>query len=745
MPIDRGWEEKEKGKAWWEYPLMPFQWIQEHAIEPFAATVTAPWSPSVAGAENQGWLSRQLAEYKAWDAPWGVKGLVETLPWFAIPSAAGVAGRLGGLAAKGGMFGRAAEIGATALKPAVLAERALAYPVTKLLGSVGTRAGRLVPQIVKTALKKTEGMVGAGAKKVAEVADPLMDKMGNLMRTATKATEITGKARTLEFSARAAEQKKWLDIAAKAATPKEMNDALAKASAARAGIMPTTTVGEYRFLEALKSGKAISPEDLGEIISPDDIFQARQKILQSDLMPYQKTKLAKETLNKFLSTTETLQPSELKLLKQVFPQAEEINALKTQIISRGGKKAWETFTEVINIPRATMTSADLSATFRQCGMGITRFPDDLVPMLEVEAKVWADPKKYTRVMEALESHPDYLEWAERMGIGFSPAPGAGIALTKEEYYMGSNILYRLPGIKQTVGKVVAASERAFTGAINYMRASEAEYYYNLTKALITKSPNLAIQEDAMLKYFGKLVMASTGRGSLPKALQSASPLLNAFFFAPRWVASRLEIPLLIARPGVPWAARKEAIRMLTQFMSAGAGILGAAHLAGAKITVDPRSSDFGKIIIGNTRLDIWAGYAQWIRLTSQLAAGQRVTVSGEKVKARRSDIVWNFLQSKEAPLASVLTDLLTGETFLGEPLFEGTTTIAGVKVPQWSKTLLFERFTPLFAQDLLDAIETDGMFGSLYASPSFMGVGAISYKEKPTPMKGLPQLPSLQP
>lgn len=372
-------------------------------------------------------------------------------------------------------------------------------------------------------------------------------------------------------------------------------------------------------------------------------------------------------------------------------------------------------------------------------MGLTRFPDDFLPMIKVKAAVTFSPKNYRAIMGALESHPDYLTWVDDMGVFFSPEPGKFIARIagKEEMYM-TNILYRWPGAKQTIGKFVGASERAFSGGLNYLRASSAEYYLGLARKLGATDPET-------LRWFGRLVNATTGRGKLPEIFERMSPLLNAFFFAPRWVISRLEIPYIIVRPGVPHVVRREAVRTLVQFMSAGAFTLGLAGLAGAKIELDPRSSDFGKIRIGNTRIDIWTGYAQWSRFVTQLTLAERkITGTGRIAEANRLDIIWNMLQSKEAPLASIITDMLKGSTYIGEPLWEGEATVLGQEIPQWTKTMLIERLSPLFAQDLLDAIEADGMWGALYAAPGFLGAGITSYEKKGGWPSNLPSLPEIE-
>ena len=55
-----------------------------------------------------------------------------------------------------------------------------------------------------------------------------------------------------------------------------------------------------------------------------------------------------------------------------------------------------------------------------------------------------------------------------------------------------------------------------------------------------------------------------------------------------------------------------------------------------------------------------------------------------------------FVQSKGSPIASILIDLFAGETYIGDPMFEGG----------WEtmRRELRNRLLPLFAQDLLDAI-----------------------------------------
>ena len=136
----------------------PFQWLQEKVVEPVAATVTSPFTPSVEdGRLGESWLEREKREYAGWQEPeftmpWGgkfrpTKGAVEFLPWLAVPSAAGVAGKLGMVAARGGQLGRVAGMAAKVVRPLATIEQA---PI-KLAGKVGQKVIRRSPSIVEGA------------------------------------------------------------------------------------------------------------------------------------------------------------------------------------------------------------------------------------------------------------------------------------------------------------------------------------------------------------------------------------------------------------------------------------------------------------------------------------------------------------------------------------------------------------------------------------------------------------------
>jgi hypothetical protein len=136
----------------------------------------------------------------------------------------------------------------------------------------------------------------------------------------------------------------------------------------------------------------------------------------------------------------------------------------------------------------------------------------------------------------------------------------------------------------------------------------------------------------------------------------------------------------------------------------------------AEVELNPLSTDFGKVRIGDTRLDLWAGYAPAIRFLSQLAMGETETAAGKIRERDRRDIIARFAQSKESPIIGLISDLYTGKTFSGEK-----PTIANEA---------YNRLTFLWVQDFVDAAKNDGWLAGLAGgAASFAGQGITSYPD----------------
>ena len=111
-----------------------------------------------------------------------------------------------------------------------------------------------------------------------------------------------------------------------------------------------------------------------------------------------------------------------------------------------------------------------------------------------------------------------------------------------------------------------------------------------------------------LKGLSGFVTETTGRGTLGPLERYLGPL-NALLFAPRFVAGQVTRFRYVVDPRVPMPVRKYAVKKLAQFygtLGTGLGLMGVAGEVSGKWDVehDPRSTDFGKIKVGNQRFDI---------------------------------------------------------------------------------------------------------------------------------------------
>jgi len=146
---------------------------------------------------------------------------------------------------------------------------------------------------------------------------------------------------------------------------------------------------------------------------------------------------------------------------------------------------------------------------------------------------------------------------------------------------------------------------------------------------------------------------------------------------------------------------------------------------GAEVEMDWRSSDFGKIKVGETRYNYWGAFQPMVRLTGQMFSGQiKRTGTGKLKDKAHIELLSNFLRTKLAPVPGLAWDIKTGETFRGEPV-EPTKEFVG------KRTL--EMITPLFAQDCYDAWRYQGMDAQfpLSATLAFTGIGVQTWELAP--------------
>lgn len=463
---------------------------------------------------------------------------------------------------------------------------------------------------------------------------------------------------------------------------------------------------EFSAIKPTAAEEAVGP--VAGTITPSDIASIRQQTSNyyANLGRVYDERNASTALNK-LFTGEIPTPSEIGLLQNALG-AEFAGTVK-KLADPQKLLSWKSALDLAGVPRAVMSSFDLSPFLRQGATLLSRptYWRELKPMVlalkdETYAKV---------VMEQLATDTHPVTAALRKAGHITGLPSNRLS-GREENYM-SNYAEVFPGVAQ--------SQRAAVTLLNKSRADGGKDIYSKIERL-TKAPPTEADVDSIVKWMS----ISTGRGPLPENAAEVASLLNNLFFSPRFLSS------IIARlnprtyMSLTPAVRREAFRDMASFFGLGmTGITGLA-LAGKSglipdvhVEHDYRSSDFGRVRLGQTRIDPWAGFQPLARFGAQLITGQSKNAAGDIMPRDRASTLMNFARGKLGPPPSFIVDALTGTTFLGEEV--------DVVGGQGLDRAAASRLAPLFLQDLADAIVADGSLGVLKAAPAAFGMGATTY------------------
>ena len=375
--------------------------------------------------------------------------------------------------------------------------------------------------------------------------------------------------------------------------------------------------------------------------------------------------------------------------------------------SKAKEKGGEVIGNALNLPRALMSSMDLSAPLRQ-GLFLIHKPAWWRAFPQM-FRYMGSEQAFDDLMEDITTRPTYDEMVKSK-LALS---NMGTKLNSREEDFMSSWAERIPG----VGRLVKASERAYVGFLNKVRA-------DVFDQLLDKLPEDATEQDK--KDIAAFVNAASGRGNLPKTLQQSAPLLNALFFSPRLMASRLKMGTVLIDPRtyvtMNKTARNEYIKSILSVGSLALMITTLAILGGGEGEEDPRSSDFGKIRFGDTRYDILGGQAQYITLATRITSGSYKTADGDIKQygnkfgqTTRLDAISKFTTNKAAPIPSFVMDYFRGENAIGEKF-------------EMDKAIL-SRFVPLYLQDVAKGVDESKGLGEVAAKtiPGLFGVGTQTY------------------
>lgn len=363
------------------------------------------------------------------------------------------------------------------------------------------------------------------------------------------------------------------------------------------------------------------------------------------------------------------------------------------------------FTQALGVPRAVMSSADLSAPGRQGLLMISRpeYWNSLKPMIDS----WS-PEKYVENQKYIQNHPDY-ETAREAGLALTDLHSK---LAPREEAFQSQLAERIP----ILGPIVKSSEQAYTTFLNRLRF---DVFSNSLKE--AAAAGLDVTDGKFTRDLAEWVNTSTGRGG------NFNPgVLSTILFSPRLAISRFQTFNPFYYYKLHPFVRQQALKSNLAAAGLVFSLVSLAGLSGARVTWDFRNPDAGKIRIGNTRLDLAGGHLQFIRLFTQILTNSKVNSETGKVSelgskfgaATRLDLVTQFLVSKEAPIPSLVTDWLRGKD-LGGKKFDLTNE-------------MISRTVPLAVQDLYDVMSDKGVEGLFYAIPAAVGVGVQTYAATPS-------------
>ena len=415
------------------------------------------------------------------------------------------------------------------------------------------------------------------------------------------------------------------------------------------------------------------------------------------------------------------QRSEIRLLEGIFGQPIESIAPKTyrQSLLRQG----------LDLSRVIQTSMDLSIPLRQ-GRTLIHTKswwnswDDMV-------RSFGNQKAYDKVMATIAEKPLFKRARSASGkMTDSYAEQVGLKMTDminrtEETYI-SKLADKIPGVK--------ASQRAAVAYINKLRADTLEslvkQYSKVAEAqlAIAKTPAeklAAEQMDPMKnlvlgKTIAEYINSATGRGNLGK-LERMADELNEVFYSPRMIKSRMDFFNPVNYTKNP--LRKEYLKSVLGLAASWGVISGLAYEAGADVSFDTNSADFGKIKIGNSRIDPGAGFQQFLVLLERLRQGEvtsstnpnRITKIGKGFKAdSKFDYIERFLLNKLSPGAR----MAVGPWMATEqrPFYIGDENV--------------RLMLPFLAQDIIEVMQDDPSLIPIVGIASILGMGTQTYDER---------------
>jgi hypothetical protein len=385
--------------------------------------------------------------------------------------------------------------------------------------------------------------------------------------------------------------------------------------------------------------------------------------------------------------------------------------------------------------------------------GVFRHQKTLAKNLK-EMAVSYSKRKHSQYDTALKADPVY-QAGRRAGVEFIEAPA------QHEAFMGVDIISnfvnkgrakkiwdprRIPA--EVLEKVIVGAARAFT---HYQNVAMRDGFRRGLEYYKAVDPKLLKDPAAIRDLVHQVNMFGTRATIKSKGLKMAG---NVVFFSPQMIKSRAQFwyhtlldfgvkktdvkkvingvettqskhtPIFGFRGYETKAARQRARRTVAKGLVLGSSLLAMGYQTAKalgknpEIETDLRSSDFGKLRVGNDTLDPWGGHQQYLRLVAQVALGQqKMRGSGRVQKLRYGDHLLRFAASKSSPMMGIISALLTTKDAQGRYVY----------TEEGAKQLAMNSVTPLVMQDALEIYQSQpNAFGVFLLAGAALGAGVMA-------------------
>ena len=228
-------------------------------------------------------------------------------------------------------------------------------------------------------------------------------------------------------------------------------------------------------------------------------------------------------------------------------------------------------------------------------------------------------------------------------------------------YLGR--LRRLPIVKPTFGRVTQSYAMSFEMFGDVARIE----LYNSLRHMAKTTEEIGDLVDFVNKATGVTSTKALGIPASQRQIEGALIL-----FAPRYFRATTALQLDIVRGGLRGAAAREAVAAM-----AASGLIyyyATCKALGQEPNLDPRSGGFMTVTIGGTHIGIGSMWVANMRfLANMYSTAERYPDQGIPWKiwesnTRRDNPMWKYISGRVAPITSTTIDIVTGETYIGEPI-----------------------------------------------------------------------------